>query len=423
MRRRLIVSTLVLSIVAVTLFGVPLAVAAYRLVHEDTVRRLQREADAIATSVQIRAERDERVTTEDIAPRQEDVRVTVKYPNDRVIRTGWSASGAQVQARARTTDGALVVVSTARTTVERKRVTAVLLVAGVGALAVAITVSLAYLEARRIAVPLRDLAARAERMGSGESLPPRRRYGMAEVDQVAEVLEISSARIATLLQAERAFASEVSHQLRTPLAALSMRLEEIENAAASPDAVHEEVQAALAQVNRLADVVEQLLVAARSERDAEIEPTAVDEVVDQQLAEWQPAFRRAGRSLLVEGRRSLRARVSRSTLSQVVATLLDNALTHGGGTTTVRVTAAEHSVVVEVADQGPGVPPELGQQVFDKHVSGSAGTGLGLALARSLAEADGGRLTLARERPARFALFLRPIRDEPSRHRVVSGPA
>lgn len=110
-------------------------------------------------------------------------------------------------------------------------------------------------------------------------------------------------------------------------------------------------------------------------------------------------------------------------MSQVVATLLDNALVHGAGETKVRVSATEHSAVVEVSDEGPGVPSELGQQVFDKHVSGNSGTGIGLALARSLAEADGGRLALASERPARFALFLRPVRDEPPPQRVVEGPA
>ncbi|MQA02750.1 MAG: HAMP domain-containing protein [Streptosporangiales bacterium] len=423
MRRRLVVSTLVLSLVAVTVFGVPLAVAAYRLVHDETVRRLQRTADAIATSVQIRAERDERVTSSDIPKTQEDVRAIIRYPNGRVIRVGPRVSGAQLTAQARTTDGILVTVATPRAVVERTSILGVLVVAAIGVLAVGVTVGLAYLQARRLAWPLRDLAWRADRLGSGESLPARRHYGTAEVDRIAEVLDKSAARIAKLLQAERAFASEASHQLRTPLAALSMRLEEIESAANTPDVVQEEAQAALAQVSRLADVVEQLMAAARSGGDEVMEPVFVDDVVDQQRAEWEPAFRRGNRELRIAGDRGLRARVSASTLSQVIATLLDNALVHGDGTTTVRVSSTAQSVVVEVTDEGPGVPPGLGQQVFDKHVSGGHGTGLGLALARSLAEADGGRLLLARERPARFALFLRPIRDEPAPRRVVGGPA
>lgn len=422
MRRRLVVSTLVLSVIAVTLFGVPLAIAAYRLVYDETVQRLQRDAEAIATSVQIRAERDEQVSTRDITPTYKDRYVTVRYAGGRTVRAGGTPRGAQVEARSRTPDGTLVVVSTPETVVKRSSATAVLLVVAIGTVAVAVTVGLAYAEARRLAHPLRDLADRADRLGSGDPLPERRRYGMAELDRVAEVLDNSAERVMTFLQAERAFASEASHQLRTPLTALSMRLEEIERAADTPAVVQEEAQAALAQVQRLAEVVEHLLATARSGRDAEIRPTYLDDVVDQQLAEWEPAFRRAGRTLVVEGTRGLRARVSKSSLSQVVATLIDNALMHGDGATTVRVSATEHSVVVEVSDEGAGIPADLGHQVFEKHVSGNSGTGLGLALARSLAEADGGRLTLARERPARFALFLRPVRDETTPPRVT-GPA
>lgn len=423
MRRRLVLSTLVLSLVAVTVFGVPLAVAAYRLVHDETAQRLQRTADAIATSVQIRAERDERVTEHDIPRTQEDVEAIIKYPNGRVIRVGPRVDGAQLTARSRTTNGVLVTVAMPRSAVERSSIAGVLVVAAIGVLAVAVTVGLAYLQARRLAWPLRDLAWRADRLGSGESLPDRRRYGTPEVDRIADVLDKSAVRITRLLQAERAFASEASHQLRTPLTALSMRLEEIESAADSPEVVQEEVQAALAQVSRLADVVEQLLVAARSGGDEVTSPTAVDEVVGQQRAEWEPAFRRARRALVVAGERGLWARVSGSTLSQIIATLLDNALVHGAGTTTMQVTSTVQSVVVEVSDEGPGVPADLAQQVFEKHVSGGEGTGLGLALARTLAEADGGRLLLASERPARFALFLRPFRDEPAPKRVVGGPA
>jgi signal transduction histidine kinase len=89
---------------------------------------------------------------------------------------------------------------------------------------------------------------------------------------------------------------------------------------------------------------------------------------------------------------------------------LENALHHGGGTVVVRRrmtgTAPGGSVVVEVADEGPGVPAQLGQRVFERAVSGRSGTGLGLALARDLAESNGGRLDLVQAQPARFALFL-----------------
>src|SRR5262249_57060125 len=96
-------------------------------------------------------------------------------------------------------------------------------------------------------------------LGSGDAGPLGRRYGIAELDQVAEGLDGSAERISELLAAERDFAADASHQLRTPLTALSMRLEEILAAADQPDVVHEEGTAALLQAERLTDVVGQLL--------------------------------------------------------------------------------------------------------------------------------------------------------------------
>src|SRR6516162_5320066 len=130
-------------------------------------------------------------------------------------------------------------------------------------LALAVAVGLAILQARRLARPLQDLANAADRLGSGDARPLGRRYGVPELDRVAERLDGSAQRINDLLTAERDFAADASHQLRTPLTALSMRLEEMMAAAEYPDVVREEGAAALAQTERLADVVGQLLGRAR----------------------------------------------------------------------------------------------------------------------------------------------------------------
>src|SRR5439155_23449273 len=111
-------------------------------------------------------------------------------------------------------------------------------------------------------------------------------------------------------------------------------------------------------------------------------------------------------------------------LSQIVATLLDNSLVHGSGKVTIHTKETASSIVVEVGDEGTGVPPELERRVFDRNVSGRQGTGLGLYLARSLVSADGGRLELIRPRPAVFAVFLRRAAEARLvQERVVSGPA
>ena len=264
-------------------------------------------------------------------------------------------------------------------------------------------------------------------MCSSDLRPVGRRYGVPELDRVAEGLDGSAKRINELLTAERDFAVDASHQLRTPLTALSMRLEEMIAAADYPDVVREEGAAALAQTERLADVVGQLLGRARRSVSGAPSLASVDDIVAQQVVEWEPAFRRLSRKLEVTGEKCLYAYVTLGGAAQVIATLLDNALVHGAGTVTIRTSQTPRSVVIEVRDEGKGVPAELVPRIFERSVSGTpGGTGLGLSLARTVAAADGGQVVLVRPKPAVFALFLPHgvpgVPDAPDEP-VVSGPA
>jgi signal transduction histidine kinase len=271
-------------------------------------------------------------------------------------------------------------------------------------LALAAAAGLGLLQARVLRAPLAGLQRRAETLGSGQKRESLRSSGIAEVDRVAELLERSADRVDRLIAAERQFASDASHQLRTPLTALSMRLEEILQAE-DQQTVREEAASALAQVERLATVVEHLLDSVR-DNNLRAGPVPLDEVVLQQVVEWEPAFAARQRIVKATGTRGLVALATPNGLSQVLATLLENSLIHGAGMVTVSTRSTGISLVVEVTDEGPGVPAELGARIFERSVSGRRGTGLGLAVARELAEADGGRLELVQQKPAMFALFL-----------------
>ena len=278
--------------------------------------------------------------------------------------------------------------------------------------------------ARRAARPVEELAEAAGRLGTGDPRPVGRRYGVAELDQVADGLDSAARRVTSLLTADRELAIDASHQLRTPLTALSMRLEEMIASADEPEVVREEGTAALHQAERLANVVTQLLSPGRRAVGSAA-LISVDKIVLQQITEWAPAFRRAGRKIVLVGESRLQAWVTPGGLAQVIATLLDNALMHGKGTVTIRRTQAERSVVIEVEDEGEGVPAELVSRIFERSVSGRPeGTGLGLALARTMAAADGGRIVLARRRPPVFAVFLptNPPGDR-DRGKTRAGPA
>jgi signal transduction histidine kinase len=279
------------------------------------------------------------------------------------------------------------------------------IIVGLSVIAVLAGLLVASLQAGRFAEPMTQLADRAERLGAGESRFQPLVTGIREVDRVSEVLARSAHQMTRSLASERDFASDASHQLRTPLTALLMRLEEI---AVTDDlaVVQEEASIAITQVERLTTVVDELLSRTRRGHDATPPSVSLDSVIASLQREWQPAFEQARRSVRVHGQRGLSVRATPVALSQVLSTLLENSLAHGRGTVDVEARRSGPSVVVEVSDQGDGVPSTIAPHIFERSVSTARSTGLGLALARDLAEANGGRLELIQTQPAIFALFL-----------------
>ena len=427
MRRRLLVSTLVVAVTAVLLLGIPLAFVLSRLQISAADQQVRRDATTMARTLQGRVNSGLPADVAEAAAAAKslpDRYVSVRQFGLAEFTIGdRPKAGEGIISQAVTKDFRVTIA--ADDSVRYGRLTGALALIGALALAaVAVAVALAILQARRLTRPLEELASAADRLGLGDARPLGRRYGVAELDRLAEGLDGSARRITDLLSAERDFAADASHQLRTPLTALSMRLEEMIASAGDPAVVREEGAAALAQTERLTEVVGQLL--GRTRRAARGVPSllAIDDVIAQQVIEWDPAFRRANRKLEMMGEKGLAAYITPGTLAQVIATLLDNALVHGAGAVTIRTSRTPKSVVVEVRDEGKGVPHELVPRIFERNVSGRpGGTGLGLALARDVATADGANVVLVRPRPAVFAVFLpRGLRgpDEPP---VVRGPA
>ncbi|TDC21499.1 HAMP domain-containing histidine kinase [Streptomyces sp. 8K308] len=406
MRRRLINSTLAVVLVVIAVFGVSLFTIEARSIESSAADRLDSETARLLADVESRIANGDEITADALgASVPGDRYVVIHRPDSEPITIGQRIEGGVMRAQETGTHGETVAVEQPRSVVtdEVNRMLTLILV--VSLLAVAAALLLAVRQAHKVAAPLLDLAETAERLGSGDPRPRHRRYGVPELDRVADVLDASAERIARMLTAERRLAADASHQLRTPLTALSMRLEEI-IATEDRDTVQEEASIALTQVERLTDVVQRLLTNSRDPRLGSAVGFDLDEVVVQQIEEWRPAYRNAGRAIVHSGKPGLRAVGTPGAVSQVLACLVENALMHGAGTVALRTRTTGNQVVIEVTDQGPGVPSELGARVFERTVSGRNSTGLGLAVARDLAEADGGRLELLQGKPPVFALFL-----------------
>ncbi|NGN65367.1 HAMP domain-containing histidine kinase [Streptomyces sp. A7024] len=407
MRRRLINSTLAVVLVVIAVFGVSLVIVETRTIESAAHDRVRSEAVRLFSVVEGRIAGGEPVTPEALQEQVTGGRfAVVRAPGQRPIELGQKPeSTGIIEETQKGAGGVSVTVQESRGGVNGEIGRALMIILAVALLAIGAAVLLAIRQANRLTAPLTDLAETAERLGSGDQRPRHRRYGVPELDRVADVLDNSAERISRMLTAERRLAADASHQLRTPLTALSMRLEEI-TVSDDPETVKEEAAIGLTQVERLTDVVQRLLTNSRDPRSGLGIDVDVDEVVKQQIEEWRPAYRSAGRAIVRSGKTDLRAVATPGSVAQVLATLIENALMHGEGRVAIRTRVTGTQIVIEVTDEGKGVSPELGSRVFERSVSGRNSTGLGLAVARDLAEADGGRLELVQQRPPVFALFL-----------------
>ncbi|MFY9807363.1 MAG: ATP-binding protein [Pseudonocardiaceae bacterium] len=423
MRWRILQSTLIAVAITGLVLGGPLAFASWRLAEHAT------RANVLARLAQIVVRLDNPNLVMLGPPGDLSSVARVLPPGGQLVvdspRTGRSVIGADPGPGAVVESLTLGQRGTVRLAVPGSgmrgdQMEAVALVALLVGLSVGIGAAIATVTARRLAGPLEDVADRATRLGMGDFRPAPARHGIPELDRVAELLDSSAAALAELIARERDLVGDVSHQLRSRLTALLLRLDEL---ATNPDpATAAEAEAALEQAERLGAVLDDLLRATEEARAATAEPVELAALLGEVVADWQPQADADRRPLRLRVADSLIARVTPGRLREALGVLIDNALRHGAGVVTLSArwtgVGPDRMVVVEVTDGGEGVPEDLAAHVFDRGISGASSTGVGLALARALVEADGGRLELSSARPARFAVYLRVPRGE-----ELPGPA
>lgn len=423
MRGRLL-KTMIATLLAMTLLlGIPLALATWAWIaasaRQDLADRLKTMSEYVLAE-----EASGRVAgPEDLGLRQ----FTLLVPaNGTLVLTGpngVSSLGAPLPADRLSESVALgtgyeLTLSVPKSEVRPTQWLAVGVLGLVMGVAVGIGALIAVLTARRLTEPLTHVAERAAAMGRGDLSAPWPRYGIDELDRVSAALAEANAEITRRLEREGQIIGDVSHQLRSRLTAIGLRLDEL--ALHDDPQVVSEAAAGVDQVERLAAELDELVAASRAEGGTHtvMDPAAVVGAVVEAFA---PQFAAAGRPLsVVVGAPPRRVSGRPGRLREALSALLDNALQHGGGAVTLAVDdlGSAEAVRITVADEGDGIADELAPDVFRRGFSGGASSGVGLSLARALVEADGGRLDLVSRRPAVFSVVV-PVSG--ARSVVVGG--
>ncbi len=400
--------------VAVGLFGVPLAVAVQQVVRAQAVTGLQRDATRAVAFV-----------PDNVLEVGDPVALPTPPPGTRLAVYGPSGVRVAGAGPARSTlaaaaadghehdggdhgDVAVVVPVLSDTTVVgavraalpdallwRRTLLAWAALALLAGVVLAVVAAVARRAARRISRPFEQITEAARSLGTGVFDVTLPHWGLAEADAAGSALEDSGRRIGELVRAERTFTRDVSHQLRTPLTGLVVGLEAslLEDGSSAP------VRLALERARHLERTIDDLLAVRATPTSTACDPVPVLSAL---VGHAQAAFVAAGRSLALRlDDTTGPVAVPAAVLRQAAQVLLDNALAHGAGATSVTLEPYGVHAVVEVADDGPGLAP-------------GTRPGTGLALAASLVEAHGGDLLVRRRAPhPRMALLLPMARGGP----------
>jgi signal transduction histidine kinase len=251
---------------------------------------------------------------------------------------------------------------------------------------------------------MRRKAAAITEHEPGERLPVAESED--EVARLGQTLNEMLDRLEAAFARERTFVSDASHELRTPLAILKTELELARHGGRSVDELYAALGSAAEETDRLAQLAEDLLVIARSDRGRlPVRPVPVDaaELMHNLRERFDPRARQAGRALVAEAPEGVRLSADRLRLEQALGNMLDNALRYGDGEIRLSAIARDGVVDLHVRDQGAGFPPGFIADAFERftradHARSRGGTGLGLAIVQAIATAHGGQ-AYARNEP------------------------
>lgn len=238
--------------------------------------------------------------------------------------------------------------------------------------------------------------------------------GAPEIKSLAKSFNSMADELGYLISQQRAFVSDASHQLRTPLTALKLRLESANNVIDSDiDGAKMRIEAAMLETDRLENLVESLLALSRVERDQKAEPERIDvsQILKDRLENWLPLAREHDIDLVLNAREGLSALALNGSLEQIIDNFIDNALEVSPEHSKIVISAGlvDSMVHIQVLDEGPGMPEQDLARAFDRFWrarSDAYGSGLGLAIVQRLVELSGGSCGLQNRETGGLAAYV-----------------
>jgi signal transduction histidine kinase len=295
----------------------------------------------------------------------------------------------------------------------------VLVLVAVGLIALALGLALAWILAGSLARPLRALAGTARRVEEGDLEARADVTGATEQRDVAVAFNDMTDRLAHVLAAQREFVANASHQLRTPLTGLRLRLEAAGMKADDPE-LEAELHAAEAEVERLTRLLNALLTLAREgDRPRLRAPTTLREASEAAQLRWEARAAQSDHVLELEPGPDLAVRAAEEDVAIILDNLLENALVYSPAGTVVTI-SWDAAGRLAVTDEGPGVRPGEERQLFERFHRDrpdQPGTGLGLAIVETLARRWGGSASI-RNRAGAGAVAEVVLPVEPVRTRT-----
>jgi two-component system, OmpR family, sensor kinase len=275
----------------------------------------------------------------------------------------------------------------------------VLALIAIGAFALVVGLALAWFLASSLSRPLRNLAATARRLEAGDLEARAEVAGAAEQKEVSAAFNDMAERLCVVLAAQREFVANASHQLRTPLTGLRLRIESA-RAKSGPEAAAE-LEAAEREVERLARLLTSLLTLAREgDKPAAARPVSLARAATRAHERWAGAAEQGGRELELVGNGDATIAASEEDLAILLDNLIENALRYSPTRVEVDWGRDGAETWLAVLDEGPGLEAGEEKRLFDRFARGSAGsgrsgTGLGLAIVQTLAHRWRGEASLS----------------------------